>query len=52
MIHYTISLQNINLRLRLALIEFLIDWQTFDRGLSLAIDRLWADLAGGGRWLR
>jgi hypothetical protein len=37
----------INLPLRLALLEILIDWQIFDRGLSLAIDQLWADQAGG-----
>jgi hypothetical protein len=48
MIHYTISLQKINLALRLALLSCLIDF-FFDRQLSFAIDRLTValDLEGG-----
>lgn len=44
----SIPASKINLAFKLALLEFLIDWPSFDRQLSLAIDRLWADLAGCG----
>ncbi|MDD3493144.1 MAG: hypothetical protein PHZ19_06600 [Candidatus Thermoplasmatota archaeon] len=48
MIHSTKSLQKINLALRLALLTCLIDFSYFDRGLSLAIDRLTVAMEGGG----
>ncbi|AEB08417.1 hypothetical protein [Desulfobacca acetoxidans] len=40
--------KNLHYVLRLALLSYLIDFSYFDRGLSLAIDRLIVTLEEGG----